>query len=43
MKPVLIKYIQNQEEHHNKVTFKEELTGLLNENMVPFKEEYLII
>jgi REP element-mobilizing transposase RayT len=43
MKPVLIKYIQNQEEHHRKISFKEELTELLNENMIPFKEEYLLV
>lgn len=43
MKPVLIKYIQNQEEHHRKFSFKEELTELLNENMIPFKEEYLLV
>ena len=43
MKPVLIKYIQNQEEHHRKISFKEELKELLNENMIPFKEEYLLV
>jgi REP element-mobilizing transposase RayT len=42
-KPVLIKYIHNQEEHHRKISFKEELTELLNENMIPFKEEYLLV
>jgi REP element-mobilizing transposase RayT len=43
MKAVLIKYIQNQEEHHRKISFKEELTEILNENMIPFKEEYLLV
>ena len=43
MKPVLINYILNQEEHHRKVSFKDELKDLLDENMVPFKEEYLIV
>jgi hypothetical protein len=43
MKPVLIKYILNQEEHHRNISFKEEMINLLNENMVPFKEEYLLI
>jgi len=38
MKSVLIKYIQNQEEHHRKISFKEEMIELLNENMIPFKE-----
>jgi hypothetical protein len=43
MKPVLIKYIKNQEEHHRKISFKEELTELLNENMIPCKEQYLLV
>jgi REP element-mobilizing transposase RayT len=42
LKPVLIKYIMNQEAHHSKVTFKSELTGLLNDNKIPFREEYLL-
>jgi hypothetical protein len=43
MKPVLIKYIQDQEEHHRRISFKEELKELLDENMIPFKEEYLLV
>lgn len=43
MKSVLIKYIQNQEEHHREISFKEELIVLLNENMITYKEEYLIV
>jgi len=43
MKPSLINYIQNQEQHHKDISFKEELTDLLNENMVPFKEDFLLI
>ncbi|NLV19728.1 MAG: transposase [Bacteroidetes bacterium] len=43
MKPVLIHYIQNQEEHHRKISFKEEMTVLLKENKIPFKEEYLLV
>ena len=42
MKPVLIKYVLNQEQHHNGITCREELIQLLNDNLVPFKEEYLI-
>ena len=42
MKPVLIKYILNQEQHHKGSTFREEIIQLLNDNLVPFKEEYLI-
>jgi REP element-mobilizing transposase RayT len=43
MKPVLIKYIQDQEEHHRRISFKEEFKVLLDENMIPFKEEYLLV
>jgi REP element-mobilizing transposase RayT len=43
MKPVLINYVLNQENHHKGITFKEEMIQLLNDNLVPFKEEYLII
>lgn len=43
MKPVLINYVLNQEKHHKGITFREEMIELLNENLVPFNEEYLII
>ena len=43
MKPVLINYVLNQEQHHKGITFGEELIKLLNDNLVPFNEEYLII
>jgi putative transposase len=43
MKPVLINYVLNQEQHHKGITFKEEMIQLLNDNLVQFKEEYLII
>jgi len=43
MKPVLINYVLNQEQHHKGITFREELIKLLNDNLVPFNEEYLII
>ena len=43
MKPVLINYVLNQEQHHKGITFREELILLLNDNLVSFKEEYLII
>jgi len=42
MKSVLIKYVLNQEQHHRRITFREEMIQLLNDNLVPFKEEYLI-
>jgi REP element-mobilizing transposase RayT len=43
MKPVLINYVLNQENHLKGIIFKEEMIQLLNHNLVPFKEEYLII
>jgi len=43
MKSTLINYVLNQEQHHREVTFKEELLQLLDENLVSYKEEYLII
>jgi putative transposase len=41
-KDELIEYVKNQEEHHKRVTFKEEYMGLLNENGIRFKEQYLL-
>jgi len=37
----LIEYIKNQEEHHRKVTFKEEYIGLLKEHDIDYDEKYL--
>ena len=34
-------YILNQEQHHQKKTFKEEYTSLLQTFEIPFKEQYL--
>jgi putative transposase len=42
MKPVLINYVLNQEQHHKGVSFREEMVQLLKDNLVPYKEEYLI-
>jgi REP element-mobilizing transposase RayT len=38
----LIHYVKNQEKHHKKTTFKEELTSLLQEHEVDFDEQYLL-
>ena len=38
----LIEYVKNQEAHHNKTTFKEELIELLNEHQIEFDEKYLL-
>jgi putative transposase len=37
----LIRYVENQKEHHKKISFKEELIQLLNEHQVDFREDYL--
>ena len=43
MKNVLMSYVMNQEQHHRKTLYKEELIQMLNHNLVPFREEYLMI
>ena len=37
----VFKYIQNQEEHHKKQTFKEEYLGLLKEFNIEYDEQYV--
>ena len=37
----VIKYIMNQEDHHKKVSFREEYLGLLKKFEIPFKNEYV--
>jgi putative transposase len=37
----VIAYIKNQEEHHRKVSFKEEFIALLRKNRIEFDERYL--
>ena len=37
----ICKYIQNQESHHHKKTFREEYIGLLNDFTVEFDDKYL--
>jgi len=41
--PQIVRYILNQEEHHRKVLFKEEYTGLLKEFDVEFDERYILM
>ncbi len=41
-KEILIKYIANQEEHHKKLDYKEELISLLKEHGISFDEKYLL-
>jgi REP element-mobilizing transposase RayT len=38
----LIRYVENQREHHVVFSFKEELTALLKEHSVDYNEDYLI-
>tara|TARA_R110002124_G_scaffold63652_2_gene174339 strand:+ start:5260 stop:5481 length:222 start_codon:yes stop_codon:yes gene_type:complete len=37
----LINYIKKQEEHHKKISFREEYISLLNEFEIDFDEKYL--
>jgi REP element-mobilizing transposase RayT len=39
----LINYVKNQAEHHRTVTYRDEITRLLNENDIEFDEKYLLI
>ena len=38
----LIEYIKNQEEHHKKITFRDEYIQLLQKHNVEFDEKYLL-
>ena len=38
---IVRRYIQNQEEHHRKVTFEQEYVRLLEENEIEYDEKYL--
>jgi putative transposase len=38
----VVKYINNQEEHHKKKSFSEEYKELLTRFEIPFKEEYIL-
>ncbi len=41
-KDQLIQYVKNQENHHKKLSFKEELIALFKEHGIDFDEKYLI-
>ena len=41
-KDAVIEYIKNQEEHHKKVSFKDELRDFLVKHGVKFDEKYLV-
>ncbi len=38
----LIEYVKNQEEHHEKISFREEYIELLKEQGISFDEKYLL-
>ncbi|WP_205589995.1 transposase [Mucilaginibacter celer] len=38
---LVVNYVQNQEIHHQKKTFKQEYMGLLKKFEIPFEDEYL--
>jgi REP element-mobilizing transposase RayT len=38
----LINYVKNQEKHHNEITYREELIGLLKEHEIEFDERYFL-
>jgi putative transposase len=39
--PIVARYVMNQEEHHKKISFREEYLDLLKENEIEFKDQYL--
>jgi REP element-mobilizing transposase RayT len=38
----LIEYVKNKEEHHKKITFREEYITLLKEHGIEYDEKYLL-
>ncbi|MBK1792854.1 IS200/IS605 family transposase [Persicirhabdus sediminis] len=40
-RPTISRYIQNQEDHHTKISFKEELEQLLKKMGITYKPKYL--
>lgn len=39
---MIYKYVQNQEEHHTKQTFRDEYLDLLKEFKIEYAEQYII-
>ena len=39
--PAVSRYIANQEEHHRKRSFQQELVGFLKKNRIPYDERYI--
>jgi REP element-mobilizing transposase RayT len=40
-KDTLIYYVKNQESHHKKLSYKDELVSLLEEHKIPYDNKYL--
>jgi len=40
--PAVIRYIQNQERHHHKMTFEEEFIGLLERHGIEYDPKYVL-
>jgi hypothetical protein len=40
--PAVVRYIQNQEKHHRKMTFEEEFMALLKKHDVEFDPKYVL-
>ncbi len=40
--PAVVKYIENQEEHHRTRDFKEELVKMLEQNGIEYDERFLL-
>lgn len=41
MVPTVQRYIENQEEHHKRVSFQDEFRELLIRHRIPFEERYV--
>jgi putative transposase len=42
-KQPLIDYVKNQDVHHKRISYKDELINMLKENDIEYKDEYLFI
>ena len=38
----MVEYVKNQQEHHKKITFREEYIALLKEHGIEYDEKYLL-
>ena len=40
--PVVVRYIKNQETHHRKITFEQEIVALLKKHGMEFDPKYVL-